>query len=93
MAGRATPLFTGLTRQPELMGVPVHFSAIGATIPVALFVLTQNAWCFALIVAIYPLFLYLARRDPYLVAVLRTSLTRTPGIANRAVWGGNGYGH
>ncbi len=89
------PLRTGLTRQPELAGIPVFYWAIVASVPMILFIATKDLidfWGLAAFVITYPAMLYAAKKDAYFAAVLFKSLNLTPATRNKRFWGGNSYG-
>ena len=95
MADRGTVLFTGLTRQPELAGIPVAFVGAAAVLPIITFIATQTFWDFwGLLVAFpsYVLCLALAKHDPHIVSLWKVSQFKTGKRRNWRLWGGNSYG-
>ena len=89
---RTNPVFTGLTRLPEMLGIPVSFWLVGGSVPAILFVFTQSFWVFLLLPVMYVTMLLLAKKDSYIFLLFYARLAKTPAVGNRSFWGGNSYG-
>ena len=89
-----TPIFVGMTRPPEKLGMPVSFWFVGATVPMVAYILTAG-WGFWALLLFFPSSIVMwrmARKDPYMFDILAKKLTKTPATLNNSKYGGNSYG-
>ena len=89
-----TPIFVGMTRPPEKLGMPVSFWFVGSTVPMVAYILTAK-WGFWALLLFLPSSMtmwLMARKDPYMFDILYKKLMKTPMTANASRFGGNSYG-
>jgi len=86
-----TDLFLGLTRPPQLFGIPfqwVGFSIIGCFI---LFMLTKTFFAYLLYLVFHGVGLILSRRDANFMNVFITRFKQCPRVPNAGFWRANSY--
>lgn len=89
-----TPIFVGMTRPAEKLGMPISFWFVGSLGPMVTYIFTSG-WGFWALLLFFPssfLMWLMARKDPYMFDILAKKLTKTPGTSNNSKYGGNSYG-
>lgn len=86
-------IFTGMTRQPEKLGMPLSFWLAGTSLPILLYILT-NSYGFWALLTVIPSWIamrFAAKKEPYLFKVLYARFYITPKTATSFYFGGNSY--
>lgn len=85
-----SPIFTGLTRPPMILGVTADYLFICFMLSYGVFMLSSNPW-FCLLYIPLDLFGWIACKfDPNIFRVMM-KMTKCPAVRNKKLWGCKSY--
>lgn len=85
-------LFIGMTRAPELFGIPRQYIMWGMVLSFAPFIITKSMpLLFVMALLTYGIIRLLVWLDPHVISILDKKLA-IGFTANRSLYGGNNYG-
>ena len=85
-----SPLFTGLTRPPMLMGVTIEYLMVSIFIPMIAFGFGQSFFYLGLWFPCYIAGWVLCRLDPHIFKILGKKV-RCVNVPNKRIWGCQAY--
>jgi len=92
MEPQITPLVVGLTRPPQMIGVPYTAFLINGMITVIAFLVIDDLRTFLICIPIHLVLFLAVSRDIRILDILRVVTTRTKRTPNKAFWGAQTYG-
>jgi type IV secretion system protein VirB3 len=87
----ADPLFRALARPQLVAGVSYAFFVLNGIVAAELFLLAKSPFALLPSLLIHGIGVAAHLRDPNIMAVWITRLSRTPRVANHRLWGANVY--
>jgi type IV secretion system protein VirB3 len=85
------PLFVALTRPQMFAGVTYSYFVVNAVVAAEFFLIFRSAWVLLLAVVIHGIGVLLCLREPRIVDLWITRVSRCPRVRNFRVWRCNSY--
>lgn len=85
------PLFVALARPQMFAGVTYSYFVINAIVAAELFLIFRSAWVVLVAVLVHGLGVLLCLREPRIVELWLTRVSRCPRVRNFGIWRCNSY--
>lgn len=85
------PLFIALTRPQMFAGVTYSYFVINGVVAAELFLLFRSVWALVLALVIHGVGVLLSLREPRIVDLWITRVSRCPRVRNYRIWRCNSY--
>lgn len=85
------PLFTALTRPQMFAGVTYSYFVINAVVAAELFLIFRSVWVLPIAVVVHVVGVVLCLREPRIVDLWLTRVSRCPRVRNQRLWRCNSY--
>lgn len=85
------PLVVGLTRPPNMLGVPYTMFVLECVVVVLIFLNTKNLLMFGLGIPLHGIAYALTAKDQRLIDTLQKRMSKCPRTMNYRFWGGDSY--
>ncbi|MBX9576103.1 MAG: type IV secretion system protein VirB3 [Caulobacteraceae bacterium] len=86
-----SPLFTALTRPQMFAGVTYNYFVINAVVAAELFLILRSAWVLPIALGVHAVGVLLCLREPRIIDLWMTRVTRCPRVKNHHIWRCNSY--